>query len=84
MAKIHIGGINSLRFPKRKEVILYSRRKEVFKDYIRVELTNSEDAELVIEYIRSMKSNYKGRVEMKVQQARNSQIWREQSEIVKN
>jgi len=47
-----------------------------------VDLTNSEDAELVLEYIRSMKSNYKGRVEMRIQQARNSQIWREQSEIV--
>ncbi len=47
-----------------------------------MDLTNSEDAELVLEYIRSMKSNYKGRVEMRIQQARNSQIWREQSEIV--
>ena len=63
---------------------MYSRRKDVFKYYISLELTNLEDAHIVAEHIRLMKSNFKGRVEMRVQQSKNAEIWRDELEIVMN
>ena len=62
---------------------MYSRRKEVFKDYIRLELSDPKDARLVAKHIRLMKSDFKGRIEMRVQQARNAEIWRDELEIVR-
>jgi len=58
-------------------------RKEVFKDYIRVELSDSEDAKKVTRLIQNMRFDFKGRVELRTQKSRNAEIWRDELEILK-
>ena len=62
---------------------MFSLRKDVFKDYISVELSSSEDAEKVITFIKNMRFDFKGRVELRTKKSRNSEIWRDELEIVK-
>ena len=57
--------------------------KEVFKDYIRVELSDSEDAKKVTRLIQNMRFDFKGRVELRTQKSRNAEIWRDELEILK-
>ena len=58
-------------------------RKEVFKDYIRVELSNSDDAKKVTKVIQDMRFDFMGRVELRTLKSRNSEIWRDELEILK-
>ena len=57
-------------------------RKENFKDYIRVELSNSDDAKKVTTLIQNMRFDFKGRVELRTLKSRNSEIWRDELEIL--
>lgn len=57
--------------------------RTVVKDYIRVELSSTDDATLLAKRIRLMKSDFQGRVEMRTLQAKNAEIWRDELEIVK-
>ena len=58
-------------------------RKEDFKDYIRVELSNSDDAKKVTKVIQDMRFDFMGRVELRTLKSRNSEIWRDELEILK-
>lgn len=57
-------------------------RKEDFKDYIRVELSNSDDAKKVTKVIQDMRFDFMGRVELRTLKSRNSEIWRDELEIL--
>lgn len=57
--------------------------KEDFKDYIRVELSNSDDAKKVTKVIQDMRFDFMGRVELRTLKSRNSEIWRDELEILK-
>ena len=57
--------------------------KEDFKDYIRVELSNSDDAKKVTTLIQNMRFDFKGRVELRTLKSRNAEIWRDELEILK-
>ena len=59
-----------------------SLRKEDFKDYIRVELSNSDDAKKVTKVIQDMRFDFMGRVELRTLKSRNSEIWRDELEIL--
>ena len=56
--------------------------KEDFKDYIRVELSNSDDAKKVTKVIQDMRFDFMGRVELRTLKSRNSEIWRDELEIL--
>lgn len=58
-------------------------RKEVFRDYIKVELSNSDDAKKVTSLIQNMRFDFKGRVELRTQKSRNAEIWKDELEILK-
>ena len=57
--------------------------KEDFKDYIKVELSNSDDAKKVTKVIQDMRFDFMGRVELRTLKSRNSEIWRDELEILK-